>query len=307
MFKYTLDNKRYHTLNYFLKNKFGSKVIKVPIDAGFSCPNKLTGGCIYCKENSKANIIQKKENLIDQFQNTKNILLKKWPNSKYIAYFQSGTNTYTDVETLKNTFNPFLKLKDVVGISIATRPDCLNDEILNYLKELNEKTFLIVEIGLQSVNNKTLELINRGHTKEDFDECIKKLKKSNIFTVVHIINSLPFETKDDMLSTVKHINSLDIDGIKIHMLFVEKNTELHNLYNKESFHILTKKEYIDIVCDQLELLNEEIVIERITGDPIKEDLIEPKWLLKKFCVLNDIDKEMKNRNSYQGIYSNKNH
>lgn len=301
MFKFTLDNKRYHTLNYFFKNKFNSKVIKIPIDAGFNCPNKKTGGCIYCKDYSKANIINNDNNLIRQFEATKKIMEKKWPNSKYIAYFQSGTNTFDSIEKLKSTFEPFLELKNVVGISIATRPDSITDECLEYLTELNKRTFLTIELGLQSQKDKTLSIINRGHTKDDFTKCATKLIDKNIFTVAHIINGLMYETKEDMINTVKYLNSLNINGLKIHMLFISKDTYLEKYYYENKFHILTKEEYIDIVCEQLTYLDENIVIERITGDPVKEELITPNWLLKKFCVLNDIDKEMKKRNIYQGI------
>lgn len=300
MFKYTLDNKRYHTLNYFFKNKFGTKVAKIPLDAGFSCPNKATGGCIYCSEGSKANIVNSKNSLIDQFNEGTKVLLNKWPDSKFIVYFQAGTNTFATLGKIKEMIEPFLDMKHVVGIAIATRPDSISDECLEYLDELNKKTFLMVEVGLQSSNDETLKFINRGHNANCFLECIKKLKKRNIFTVAHIINGLPYETKDDMLNTIKFINSSGVDAVKIHMLHVVKNTKLADIYEKEKFHILTKDEYIDIVCDQLELLNPEIVIERITGDPIKEDLIEPQWLIKKFVVLNDIDKEMVKRDIYQG-------
>ena len=165
---------------------------------------------------------------------------------------------------------------------------------------MNQKTFLTIELGLQSSNNKTLKFINRGHDVKTFTNAVMKLKERKIFTVAHIINGLPYETKEDMLNTIKYLNKLNIDGIKIHMLYISKNTILAEIYQKDKFHILTKEEYIDIVCDELRLLNEKIVIERITGDPIKEELIEPNWLLKKFVVLNDIDKEMKKRNIYQG-------
>lgn len=306
MFEYTLDNKKYHTLNYFLKNKFGNKIIKIPIDASFDCPNKKTGGCIYCKDYSKANIIINEKNLIKQFENTKKIMEQKWPNAKYIAYFQSGTNTYDTVDNLKNVFEQFITLPNVVGISIATRPDSITDECLSYLKELNKKTFLTIELGLQSQKNETLKIINRGHTKEDFTNCVNKLKLNDIFTVAHIINGLPFETKDDMIATAKYLNNLNINAIKIHMLFISKDTKLEELYLKENFHILSKEEYIDIVTDQLSYLDESIVIERITGDPVKDELITPNWLLKKFCVLNDIDKAMNNKNIYQGIYKKSN-
>ncbi len=300
MFKNTLDNKRYYTLNYFLRKKFNSKVFKVPIDINSTCPNMATGGCIYCSNRSKDNITNSNLDYLKQFNQNKKILEHKWPNSLYIAYFQSGTNTYRSVSDIKSIVDKLLVMNKVVGISIATRPDTLSDEWLDYLEELNQKTFLTIELGLQSSNNKTLKFINRGHDVKTFTNAVMKLKERKIFTVAHIINGLPYETKEDMLNTIKYLNKLNIDGIKIHMLYISKNTILAEIYQKDKFHILTKEEYIDIVCDELRLLNEKIVIERITGDPIKEELIEPNWLLKKFVVLNDIDKEMKKRNIYQG-------
>ena len=300
MFKYTLDNKRYHTFNYFLKNKFNKKVFKVALDSGFTCPNKKTGGCIFCSEGSKSNITDNNKSVLDQFEEVKNIMLKKWPDSYYIPYLQANTNTYESVDKLKEIYEPLLNLDKVVGLAIATRPDSISDEVLEYLKDINKRTFLMVELGLQSSNDDTLEFINRGHNVKAFDDMVKKLKDNNIFVVAHIINGLPYETKEDMINTVKHVNSLNIDAIKIHMLHIVKNTTLEKIYEKEPFHILTKDEYIDIVCDELEYLKPEIVIERITGDPIIENLITPTWLTKKFVLLNDIDKEMKKRNIYQG-------
>ncbi len=301
MFKYTLDNKRYHTLNYFYKTKFNSKVFKVSLNGNFSCPNFKNGnGCIFCSHGSGDFAGNKEDDLVTQFNEVKTMMEKKWPHAKYIGYFQANTNTYAPLDILKEKYETILKLPNVIGLSIATRCDAISDECLDYLEDLSKRTFLTIELGLQSMHDKTLKLINRGHDLKSFDECVKKLKQRNINVVVHIINGLPFETKDMMLATVKYLNSLKIDGIKIHMLHVLKNTELEKLYNETHFHILTKEEYIDIVCDELELLNEKIVIHRITGDPTKEDLIEPTWLLKKFCVLNDIDKEMVRRNSYQG-------
>ena len=301
MFKYSLDNKRYHTLNYYYRTRFNNKVFKVPIDAHMSCPNKINGnGCIYCSGNSKANIIDSGDSIKEQFIKNIEVLEKKWPNSLYIPYFQAGTNTYAPLETLKSLFESLLNYPKVVGLAIATRPDALSDEIIDYLGELNKKTFLTIELGLQSSNEKTLEFIKRGHNVECFINAVKRLKEKGIFVVAHIINGLPYETKEDMLNTVKLLNKLQIDGIKIHMLYISKNTELAEIYKKEQFNILSKEECIDIVINQLELLNEKIVIERITGDPIKEELITPDWLIKKFCVLNDIDKEMVKRNTYQG-------
>lgn len=301
MFKYTLDNKRYHTLNYFFKTKFGQKVFKVPLNINSTCPNKINGGCIFCSNNSASNISDNRVDILTQFEKAKNVLEKKWPNSLYIAYFQSGTNTYNNIEKIKKYIDTLLTIPKVVGISIATRPDCLNDEWLKYFYELNKKTFLMIELGLQSSKEETLKFINRGHDVKCFTKAVKDLQKIKIFTVAHIINGLPFEIKEDMINTVKYLNNLKIDAIKIHMLYISKNTKLADIYKKQNIKILKKEEYIDIVCSQLEYINEKVVIERLTGDPIEDELIEPKWLLKKFCVLNDIDKEMVKRNIYQGI------
>lgn len=298
MFKYSLDNKRYHTLNYYYKNKYKEKVFKVYLNAGFSCPNKKNStGCIYCLNGSGEN---EGMDLVKQFDKVKKIMSNKWNTNKYIGYFQANTNTYAPVEVLKEKYEIILNQPNVIGLNIATRCDALPEDVLNYLEELNKKTDLTIELGLQTIHESTSKLINRGHTLECFTNAVNELRKRKIDVVVHIINGLPFETKEMMLETVRFLSKLDIQGIKIHMLFIEKGTELEKLYNKTHFHVLTKEEYIDIVCDELELLDEKIVIHRITGDPIKELLIEPKWLLKKVCVLNDIDKEMAKRDTYQG-------
>ncbi len=304
-FRYSLDNKRYHTLNYFYKNKFGCKIFKVSLNAGLSCPNidgsVGTGGCIYCSKTGSGEYAGDiNESLEKQFENVKNVLHKKWPNAKYIAYFQARTNTYAPLEKLKSMYEKVLKFDNVVGINIATRSDSITEDCLEYLADLNKRTYLTIELGLQTIHEKTSILINRCHTLENFETMVKKLRAKNINVVVHIINGLPYETKIDMLDTIKYLNQLDIQGIKIHMLSILKGTKLEKMYEKNKFHILTKEEYIDIVIDQLELLREEIVINRITGDPKIEDLIEPFWLTKKFQVLDDIDKEMVIRNTYQG-------
>ena len=244
--------------------------------------------------------------LTEQFNIVKNTMEKKWKNSKYIGYFQADTNTYAPLSKLKECYESILNIDGVIGLNIATRPDSITDEVYDYLEELSKRTDLVVEIGLQTIHEKTAKLINRGHSLECFNECIKELRKRNINVVVHIINGLPYESKEDMIETIKYVSNLDIQGIKIHMLFILKGTELEKMYNLTHFHVLTKEEYIDIVCDQLEYLREDIVVNRITGDPIKELTIEPKWLFKKFCVLNDIDKEMVRRDSYQGIKYKKN-
>ena len=300
MFKNTLDNKRYHTLNYFFKKKFGQKVFKVPLDINSTCPNQYNGGCIYCSNKSVAGISDNTLDILEQFEKGRKIMEQKWPDSLYIPYFQSGTNTYNDKNLVKGYIDKLLLLPKVIGIDIATRPDCLSDEWLDYLEELNKKTFLIVELGLQSSNNNTLKFINRGHDKEIFKKAVEKLHERNIFVVAHIINGLPYEEKEDMINTIKFVNDLKIDGIKIHMLYIAKNTPLANYYENNKFHILTREEYIDIVCDQLRLLNPDVVVMRITGDPELNELVAPEWLIKKFMVLNGIDLEMAKRNIYQG-------
>ena len=301
MFSYTLDNKRYHTLNYFYKNKFGKKVFKVSLNLGLSCPNKINGqGCIFCSNESGDFAGKKEDDIITQFNDVKTKMMKKWPSAYYIGYFQAGTNTYGPLNLLKKNYEAILNLDNVVGLNIATRSDAISNEVMNYLEELNKKTFLTIELGLQSIHKDTLKFIKRGHSLDNFRNCVIELKKRHINVVVHIINGLPNETKEMMLETVKYLNNLGIDGIKIHMLHILRNTPMEEYYRKHKFHVLTKEEYIDIVCEQLCFLNPSIVIHRMTGDPKKEDLLEPTWLLKKFCVLNDIDKEMKKRDITQG-------
>ena len=304
-FLYSNTNKRYHTLDYFYKQKFNSKVCKISLNAGFTCPNidgtKGYNGCIYCSKSGSGEYGgNPKEDLIKQFNEIKKTMDKKWPNSKYIGYFQARTNTYAPVKILKEKYETILNLPNVVGLSIATRPDAISDECLEYLKELNKKTFLTIELGLQTMHEKTSKLINRCHDLKCFEKTLKKLQNNNIFTVVHIINGLPHETKDMMIETVKYLNKQKIDGIKIHMLSILKDTPLETYYNKNKFKILTKEEYIDITIEQLRYLNPKIVIQRLTGDPMKEELIEPKWTTKKIDILNSIDKIMAKNNIYQG-------
>ncbi len=304
-FPYSNTNKRYHTLDYFYKNKFNSKVSKISLNAGFSCPNMDgsigTGGCIYCSKTGSGEYAGNiKDDLIKQFNDVKKVMDRKWPNCKYIGYFQARTNTYAPVSVLKEKYETILNLDNVVGLSISTRPDAISDECLEYLAELNKRTFLTVELGLQTIHEETTKLINRCHDLKCFDDMVKKLHSKNIFVVAHIINGLPYETKEMMVQTAKHLNEIGVDGIKIHMLSILKNTALEKMYVEKPFHILTKDEYVDIVCDQLECLDPKIVIQRLTGDPMVSDLVCPDWLIKKVQILNDIDKEMVRRDSYQG-------
>lgn len=306
MFKYTLDNKRYHTLNYFYKNKFGIKVFKVSLNGGFSCPNLDGrigyGGCIYCSKSGSGEFGgDKEDSLEEQFLKMKEVVNKKHIPCKYIGYFQARTNTYASLDVLKEKYECILKQDDVIGLNIATRCDAISEDCLDYLEELSKRTFLTIELGLQTIHEKTSILINRCHSLKQFEDTVVKLRKRNINVCVHIINGLPYETEEMMLDTVRYLNKLDIQGIKIHMLYIIKDTVIDTMYKKERFKILSKEEYIDIVIKQLELLRPEIVINRITSDPDKETLVEPRWLVDKCQLLNDIDKEMKRRNTYQGI------
>ena len=306
-FKYAFDdNKRYHTWNYYLRNTFGEKIFKVSINAGFTCPNidgKVAyGGCTYCsKEGSGDFAGNPKDDLIKQFNDIKEMMLRKWPNAKYIGYFQAYTNTYAPLEVLKEKYETILAQDDVVGLSISTRPDCLEDDVLEYLAELNERTNLWVELGLQTIHDSTSKIINRGHDYKTFLEGVEKLKSKNIKTVVHIINGLPGEEYNMMMETAKAVADLNVHGIKIHLLHVIKNTPMARMLEKNMMSLMTQDDYVNLVCDQLEILPPEMVIHRLTGDGKKEDLVGPLWSLKKWEVLNAIDDTMKARDSYQGI------
>ena len=301
MFKYSDNNKRYHTLDYFYKKKFNTKVFKISLNAGFSCPHLKDGGCLYCSKTGSGEYAGDiKEDLVTQFNKGVIMMKNKWEDGLYIGYFQARTNTYAPLSELKEKYELILNQDNVIGLSIATRPDSISDECLEYLSELNKRTYLTVELGLQTIHATTSKLINRGHDLECFTTMVKKLRDQNINVVVHIINGLPYETKEMMLETVKYLNNLDIEGIKIHMLHIIKDTKLANMYKDKPFHVLTKEEYVEIICEQIQLLRPEIVIHRLTGDPMKDDLIEPTWLIKKFCVLNDIDKYLAKNDLWQG-------
>lgn len=304
-FKYSDSNKRYYTLDYYYKHKYGCKIAKISLNMGLTCPNKDGkvgyGGCIYCSKLGSGEYAgDKNKPLKEQFDEVKNVMIKKWPSAKFIAYFQANTNTYAPIEKLKKAWEEVLTYDNVVGINISTRPDAIEKECYDYLEELNKKTDLVVELGLQTKHDKTSKFINRCHDLNSFETALNELNKRGIKVLVHVMFSLPYETKDMMLDTIKYLSNKNIWGIKIHMLHILKGTLLAKIYEQEKFPILTKDEYVQIVCDSLELLPENIVINRLTGDPKVDDLIEPFWLVKKFCVLNDIDKEMARRDSYQG-------
>ena len=246
-FCYSNTNKRYHTLDYYYKQKFHSKVFKVSLNAGFTCPNidgtVGIGGCIYCSKSGSGEFAgNKEESLKKQFETVKNMMLKKWPHAKYIGYFSSKNKHIRRCRhSLKKLYETVLSFDNVIGLNIATRPDAITKECLDYLTELNKKTYLTIELGLQTTNEKTSKLINRCHDLTCFENMVKKLRERKIDVVVHIINGLPYETKEDMLNTVKYLNKLDIQGIKIHMLSILKDTPLEKLYQKEHFKSINKR------------------------------------------------------------------
>ena len=304
-FKYSFNEKRYHTFNYYLKTKYNCKVSKVILDAGFTCPNrdgsKGYGGCIFCSAlgSGDSNIALDKD-IYTQYLENKKVMDHKWPNSLYIPYFQAFSNTYGPLEKIEKMLKPFIHLDEVAEIAIATRCDCLSDEIINYLNSLTVYKPIWLEIGLQTSNDKTGEIINRKHSFDDFKQALYRLENTNIKVCVHIMNGLPFESKKDMLKSVSDIAHLPFDGIKIHMLHIIKNTALAKMHELNHYDLISRDEYIELVVKQLELIRPEVVVQRLTGDPIKEDLIEPSWLLNKTTILNDIDKLMRKLDTYQG-------
>lgn len=303
-FKYSNDNKRYHTWNYHLHQKFGCKVFKVALNGGFTCPNidgsKGTGGCIYCSGGSGDFAGDPAHSILTQFDEVKTKMHQKWREAKYIPYFQAHTNTYAPASVLRERFEPVLARENVVGISIATRADCLADDVLEYLSELNGRTYLIVELGLQTIFDETGEKINRCHTYADFLEGYNKLKERNINVCVHLIDGLPGETKEMMVQSAREVARLKPHCVKLHLLHVLKGTRLAEMYENGEFSLMTREDYVETIVNQLEVFPEETVIQRLTGDGGRDSLIGPLWSLKKFVVLNEIDKLMIKRDTYQG-------
>lgn len=308
MFDFITPQKKYHTLDFYLKKTYQSKVFKVSLNGDFTCPNRdgtiSRHGCIFCSEEGSGDFAGERDKpLTIQFNTIRNIIHHKWPNAKYIAYFQANTNTYGPIEKLKSLYEEAINLDpNIVILSIATRPDCLNDEVIEYLASLNQKIKVWVELGLQTINEQTQKFLNLGYSTKDLVNAVNRLRKYNIDCIAHIINGLPNETFDDMINTAKFLNTLDLQGVKIHSLYIQKNTILSKIYEQNPFKLLTLEEYVDIVVKQLCLLNPSFVIHRINGDPPRDELVAPEWVLKKFVIMNEIDKKMRVDNLYQGIY-----
>ncbi len=285
-----------------MRKRFGHKCVKIPIDAGFTCPNidgKCgQGGCTYCTLPHRSGEYRGVD-IEEQYSAQSEKLSSKWEGALKLPYFQDYTNTYAPVERLKKLYEKALSLPGAIGLDIATRADAIDSECLEYLRELHDRTFLTVELGLQTIHDKTAELINRGHSYEKFLETYEKLKGLNI--CIHIINSLPHETEEMMLETAREIASLHPFMLKIHMLYIEEGTPIAQDYKDNKFSLLSLEEYTEITCKQLELLPPDICIGRITGDGQKQTLIAPEWSKKKFVVMNEIDKYQAKNGSYQGI------
>jgi radical SAM protein (TIGR01212 family) len=298
-------DKRYHSWNHYLRGHFGGKVFKVALDGGFTCPNRdgniAIGGCTFCSARGSGDFAgSRKDDLVTQFNEIRDKQHKKWPDAKYLGYFQAYSNTYAPVEELREAYEVILEQPGVVGLSIATRPDCLPDDVVEYLAELNESTFLWVELGLQTIHEETSNLINRAHDLQCYVDGVAKLRKHNINVCSHIIYGLPGESDEMMIKTGKTVANMDVQGIKIHLLHLLKKTPMVKQYEAGLVEFLEKDRYVKLVVDTLEILPPEMSVHRITGDGPRDLMIGPMWSLKKWEVLNAIEDELRQRNTWQG-------
>lgn len=298
-------DKRYNQFSAYLKNKFGAKVYKITLDAGFSCPNRdgtiSTGGCIFCDDGGSFS--QAHSNLLsieEQVNIGAKTLHDRFKAEKFMSYFQAYTNTYKPVNELERIYKSALNHPDVVGLSIGTRPDCVEDDKLNLISEIAQDYYTWVEYGLQSIHNKTLKKINRGHDFDCFLKAYERTKEKGINVCTHVIFGL-WETRDEILETAQKLAELKVDGVKIHMLCALKDTKLAKLYENKEIDFMSEEEYVNLVCDFLEILPQTTTIHRLAGNGLKKNLIAPRWLGAKLDCLNKIDRELLKRNSYQGL------
>jgi len=304
-----MTKKVYYSFNQFLKEKFGCRVWKLSLHAGFSCPNRdgrlSREGCIFC--NNKAFSYFAREgrfSLREQIAHSIEYAKKRFKAEKFIAYFQSFTNTYASPEELKKKYDIIREFPEIVGLSISTRPDCVDEEKIELIRSYTKDYTVWLEYGLQSVNNSTLQFLNRNHSFEDFLRALELTKDKNILISVHIILGLPSETKEDTLKTAKVISSLPIWGVKFHCLHVVKETPLEKLYNQGKIKLLSQKEYVELICDFLELIPSSWVVLRLVSEASPDYLVAPSWVNDKQSVIREIEKELKRRNSWQGKYLN---
>lgn len=298
--------KRFLSIDAVFKREFGRKTVKIPLNAGLGCPNRDgsrgVGGCVYCSSSLSGDFAGSPSlTLADQFEATKRLYLNKWGETAYIAYLQAGSNTYAPVERLKRIYDEALAIPGICGLSVATRADCISEEVAGLLSEISERTYLTVELGLQSSSDRTARLINRCHSYQEFLEGYRRLSSRGIKTCVHIINGLPGETKEDMIKTAMDVAQLSPYEIKIHLMHIIAGTEAEKMYRRGEIIPLEREEYIGVVCDQLELLPPTVAIGRLTGDGDKRTLVAPLWSRDKRSVLNGIDRELRLRDSFQGI------
>ncbi len=295
----------YNDLNTALRKRFGERVQKITIDAGLTCPNRDgtvgNGGCIYCSSRGSGTGKSAEQSVAEQLESAKSFLGHRYKACKFIAYFQAFSNTYASVETLRRLYEEALAVKDIVGLAIGTRPDCAGENVLNLIEEFTERTYVSMEYGLQSIHDKTLKIINRGHTVGDFADAVERTRARGIEVCAHIILGLPGESREDMLVTAQALGRLGVEAVKIHMLYVIRGTALHNMYERGEYRCLTREEYIDILCDFIAALPEDMIIHRLTGDPHPEELVAPLWTLDKNANLNAIWDAMRLKNISQGM------
>lgn len=304
------NTKRYYDLKSFWRNRFGCRVYKLPIDAGFTCPNRdgtvSEGGCIYCDgRGSRLRQAGPLPSVSEQIRRGKEYYRTHRNAGKFIAYFQTFTNTYGPIEKLRVLYDEALAEEDIIGLSVGTRPDCVPEEVIQLFQDYAKHTHVWLELGLQSIHDRTLRFINRGHSAEVFIDAVKRASKKNVHICTHIIIGLPGETGEDVLETARVIATLPIQGIKIHLLLALRGTKMGDLYEQGEISLLEKDAYVRIVCDILEILPPEMVIQRLTADGYRDIFLAPQWAVNKMDVLNTIDRELERRNTFQGIYYKK--
>jgi len=300
-----MKQKRYRDFNSYLREIFGCRVQKITVDAGLNCPNRdgtiSTGGCIYCNaKGSGTGASARGISVKQQLEDGRLYLSRRYKASKFLAYFQSFSNTYAPIEKLKELYDAALSVEGVVGLCIGTRPDCVNEAVLSLLESYSRNYLIWIEYGLQSAHDKTLAIINRGHDFACFRQAIELTKGRNIRICAHVILGLPGETRADMLDTAQRIAESELDGVKLHLLYVVRGTRMETLYCNGKYRCLEQSEYVDLICDVLERLPENMVIQRLTGDPHPEELIAPHWALRKAQTLSLIQETLEKRDSWQG-------
>lgn len=299
--------RRYCSIDYMLKERYSEKLYKLSLNGGMTCPNRdgkiSEGGCIFCSAGGSGDFAANfNPDIAKQIEQAKTLVSKKYQGDRFIAYFQAYTNTYAPVEYLRKLFMDTIMRDDIAILSIATRPDCLGDDVIELLAELNRIKPVWVELGLQTINESTARLINRGYELSCYDEAVRRLRNIGVEIITNMIIGLPYETKEDILSTAEYIGKT-ANGIKLQLMHILKNTKLLEMYEKGEFKALTEEEYIEIVCEIISILPREMVIHRLTGDGNPDELIAPLWSLRKLQVLNEINHRLKELDIIQGIKS----